>query len=275
MNYLEQNCLNQKVELTNISELEFEISQDDENTKTVVFCNLITTSFDSEIGDILRINLKYASINQRGEFCRVSKTLSMFEVPERELSEEEKRFLDFDIKTKRDSKINWDSILNVFKNADIIVAHNASFVRPFIRKHVEEDCLWGCTLDFIDWNSMGFPSKNLSTLSVFSGLVYNFSDSLATLDSLLHVISKNNKFTYLLNRCEQQDLQVYAANSKRDSNTVLKRGGYRWNPDVTCWWKNARDKSHAEEEALWLKKNVPGVEPQIFEVDKKYRFLNN
>ena len=75
MNYLEQNCLNQKVELTNVSELDFQISQDDENTKTVVFCNLITTSFDSDTGDILRINLKYASINQKGEFCRVSKTI--------------------------------------------------------------------------------------------------------------------------------------------------------------------------------------------------------
>ncbi len=68
------------------------------------------------------------------------------------------------------------------------------------------------------------------------------------------------------------DYQVFAAGSLREENYLLKDRRYRWNPDLTCWWKSVPDKSSADEESQWLSDNLTQVDPQCYEVDPKQRF---
>ena len=272
--FLKENLKSNSIKLTSIEELELEYSNSIEDLKTVVFCNITTTSLNKDSGDILRLNLKYAKVDNCGNFSKVSKTISMFNDPERKLTPEESKFLDFDLEEVKNQKINWVSIENIFSQADFVVSHNSSFVRPFIQKYISEETEWGCTLEFIDWKSLGFPSRNLETLCVFSGFYYDFYDSTKSLEALITLLSRNNLTNILLDRCKKPDLQIFAANSPRDLNYLLKERGYRWNPDVFCWWKSIDSKEIGEEESRWLKNSLEGCEPQVFEVDKKFRFVN-
>ena len=137
----------------------------------------------------------------------------------------------------------------------------------------QSDSLWGCSLENIDWDRLGFPSKSLETISVFSGFYYDFDNSSEGLDSLVLSLHLNEVTEELLRNVESPDLQLFAANAPIEFKDLLKERKYRWNPEVKCWWLAVENKDHYEKESKWLTENIPGTEPQVFEIDPKFRFV--
>ena len=256
--------------LSDLSALETHSSMDD---IAVILCSIVTTSLSPTAGDILRINLKLCHINKDGNFTKHRNVASFFEDPKRELSNEESQFLDFSISDKNGSNINWELISGLLQKAELVIAHNAAFVKPWIEKYTGNmDVLWGCSMDQVNWAEMGFPSRSLNVLSVFSGFFYDFKNSASTLDALTHVLSLNNSTKNLIIKAKSPDLQIFAANAPRELNHLLKERRYRWNPDVGSWWLGLENTEQGELESKWLSNNLPGTEPQIFEIDPKFRF---
>jgi DNA polymerase-3 subunit epsilon len=262
------------IEIKNISKIPtLKMSKLCDDDLKVIFCSIATTSLNSSNGDLLRVNLKLCYINKSGDFSKSRKTVSFFQDPCRKLSEDEQRFLDFSLVEKSGSKIDWDLISRLFEGADLVVSHNSSFVKPWIEKHIgTTSTLWGCSMEHIDWNTTGFPSRSLSVLSVFTGFFYDFKDSAAALEALTHVLDINRKTSSMITRAHTPDLQIFAANSPRGSNNLLKERRYRWNPDIGSWWLSIENREQGQVEEAWLLENLQGVEPQIFEIDPKYRF---
>ncbi len=268
---------NQKgnVEIAKMSDkLQTPAREQSENDLGVIFCNIITTSINPEQGEILRINLKPCYVGKEdGDLSKVRNPVSFFNVTSLELEDDEKKFVDFDLEEKLGSKIDWQLIKSLFEKADLVVAHNASFVRPWVDKYIgNSEVVWGCTLEHIDWASKGFPSKNLESLSVFSGYYYDFSSSFESLNSVVSCLNKNKALKEFIDRALTPDLQIFAANAPFESKDLLKDRRYRWNPDFSCWWLPLENKEHGESESKWLLKNVSGTDPQIFEIDSKFRF---
>ncbi len=264
----------ESIEIKNISKIEpLTMSEENEDDSKVIFCSIATTSLNSNNGDLLRVNLKLCYVNDSGNFTKSRKTISFFQDPGRELSEDESKFLDFSIEEKSGSKIDWDLISKLMSGADLIISHNSSFVKPWIEKYSgKSDALWGCSMEHVDWNTTGFPSRSLNVLSVFTGFFYDFKDSATALDALIHVLNNNRVTLTMLERAKAPDLQIFAANSPRGSNNLLKERRYRWNPDIGCWWLSIENREQGQIEEGWLLENLQGVEPQIFEIDPKYRF---
>lgn len=267
------NNKNDSIELKNIKDLPSIEMVEDPQSASVIFCSVVTTSLNKNMGDLLRINLKLCYINKDGKFSKARKVVSFFEDPKRELTNEESRFLDFSIEDKANSSIDWNLISGLFEKADLIVAHNAAFVKPWIEKYISQSStLWACSMDQVDWAEKDFPSRSLSVLSVFSGFFYNFQDSSTALEAVTHVLDKNVATSSLIAKARTPDLQVFAANAPRELNHLLKERRYRWNPDLGCWWLGLKDPAHGDNESAWLVENLPGTEPQIFEIDPKFRF---
>ena len=183
-----------KVEISKIDTTSLTASREKkESDLGVIFCNVITTSINPSQGDVLRINLKPCYVGREdGLLSSVRKPVSFFNINSSELSEEERKFVDFDLEEKLGSTIDWELIKSLFEKADLVVAHNSSFVRPWVDKHIgNNEVTWGCTLEHVDWTSKGFPSKNLESLSVFSGFYYyNFYCILFKWLWLQHNLSK-------------------------------------------------------------------------------------
>jgi hypothetical protein len=270
----EQANLQEEITLKNIDSLDdIKLVPAGEDDMAVIFCNIVTTSLRPADGDVLRINLKFCLYKKDHGFSKIRKTVSFFQDPKRKLSDEESRFLDFDLDENKESNINWELVGDLFDKAGLIISHNSSFVKPWIEKYIgPRETLWGCSMQHADWSGLGFPSRGLETISVFSGFFYDFGSSLKSLDSLLFCLDKNGLVNPLIENAFEPDLHVYAANAPRDLNYLLKERRYRWNPDLGCWWLALKDRSHGELESVWLTKNLPGTEPQIFEIDPKFRF---
>jgi len=262
------------INIQNINSLKgVEIRESLEGDLAIIFCNVVTTSLRPSDGDVLRINLKLCYLGTDGNFSKIRKTVSFFQDPERKLSDDEARFLDFSLEEKKGSKINWDLVGDLFSKADLVIAHSASFVKPWITKHIGiKETLWGCSIENVNWSDLGFPSRNLEALSVFSGFFYDFDKSAVAIDSLIFCLDINRVISSLIEKIKTTDLQIFAANAPIELKDLLKERRYRWNPDVKCWWLPLTDQTHGKEESAWLLENVPGTEPQIFEIDPKFRF---
>ncbi len=242
------------------------------NEKAIIFCNVVTTSLNVSDGEVVRINLKPCFVSE-GKITRVRKTVSFYQIPAQGLDENSRKFIDFSIEEKSESKINWDLVKNLFSKADLIVSHNSSFTRPWVDKNIgANEFVWGCSVEHVDWSKAGFPSRNLESLAVFSGFFYDFKNSKSSLDAALNCLYLNDSLSELVSNSLSPDIQVFAANAPRDLNYLLKERRYRWNPEFVCWWKPAKDHQEANFEMSWISENLPGSEPQVFEVDSKFRF---
>ena len=260
------------ITINKIEEFEIEETTATGDEKAIIFCNVVTTSLNHDQGEVLRINLKPCFISD-SVITRVRKTVSFYQEPSETLDENSKKFVDFSLEEKKGSRINWDLVKNLFSKADLIVSHNSSFTRPWVDKNIgPNEFTWGCTVENINWNDLGFPARNLETLSVFSGFFYDFRSSKSCLDAVLNCLHVNKTLSELVSNSLSPDIQVFAANSPRGSNHLLKERRYRWNPELVCWWKPVSNNEEAELEKQWITDNLPGSEPQIFEVDSKFRF---
>lgn len=65
-------------------------------------------------------------------------------------------------------------VSDCLKDAFLIVAHNASFDRPFFEKRFKgfEEKKWACSLAGIDWSRFGFKNLKLEDLLLKSGYFY-------------------------------------------------------------------------------------------------------
>ena len=267
------DCDLEEIKISKFSDFSIEETPaNPEEEKAIIFCNVATTSLNVNSGEVVRINLKPCFVSG-GKITRVRKTVSFYQPPVGNLDEDSKKYIDFSLEEKSGSKINWNLVRDLFSRADLIVSHNSSFTRPWVDKNIgSNEFIWGCSVDHVDWSAKNFPSRNLESLAVFSGFFYDFKNSKSSLEASLYCLSVNESLSELVSNSLSPDIQVFAANAPRDLNHLLKERRYRWNPEFVCWWKPVRDKIEAEAEVAWVSGNLPGSEPQVFEVDSKFRF---
>ena len=158
-----------------------------------------------------------------------------------------------------------DAVVEKFiSNASVIIAHNASFDRPFVEKRwpVFKDKQWVCSIKDIDWKGEGVGSAKLEYLLQTQGIFYEAhraeTDCWALLE-LLHAVlpqSQQPALLRLLESLNQPQVRLYATGSPFDAKDLLKARGYRWAPEIKCWHRQLGGDKALQEELSWLKNRV-------------------
>ena len=158
-----------------------------------------------------------------------------------------------------------DTVVEKFiANASVIIAHNASFDRPFVEKRwpVFKDKQWVCSIKDIDWKGEGVGSAKLEYLLQTQGIFYEAhraeTDCWALLE-LLHAVlpqSQQPALLRLLESLNQPQVRLYATGSPFDAKDLLKARGYRWAPEIKCWHRQLGGDKALQEELSWLKNRV-------------------
>lgn len=185
----------------------------------------------------------------------------------------------------RGKRIDDARVAGFLKNVDVVIAHNASFDRPFVeaRWPVFETLNWGCSIKDIDWREEGFGSAKLEYLLSTQGYFYEAhraeTDCWALIALLNHVLpqSQQTALLALLEKLNQAQQKVYAINSPFETKDMLKARGYRWSPDLRCWSRVLASAPDMQQELSWLKKNVYGDRNARVEVESlggKVRYSN-
>lgn len=130
--------------------------------------------------------------------------------------------------------------------ADIIIAHNAGFDRPFLERFspIFENKPWACSVKEIDWTARGFEGTKLGYLIGQSGYFHNGHRAEDDCQALLAVLKeksgKTTPFAELLQASQKSRLRIYAENSSFEMKDRLKERRYRWSDGTDgrpkSWW---------------------------------------
>ena len=159
--------------------------------------------------------------------------------------------------------------------ADLIVAHNAGFDRPFAeaRFPVFAEKTWACSFKDVDWKAAGAGSLKLSALAADHGWFYDAHRAQVDCHALLQVLTQplgatgTNGLGHLMQVASRPSFQLRATGSPFESKDVLKARGYRWDAEAKAWGCALASEEALEEELAWLAQAVYGGRKATVEVE--------
>lgn len=163
--------------------------------------------------------------------------------------------------------IDWARLEALVADAELIVAHNAAFDRPFCEalSAAFADKAWACSVSEIDWSGRGFEGSKLGYLVGQAGLFHEGHRAVDDCFALLEVLDRkvrgetNSPFAELYTASKQSRVRIFAENSPYDSKDQLKARGYRWSDGSDgrpkAWWTEVAEPM-LEEELLWLRGEI-------------------
>lgn len=158
-----------------------------------------------------------------------------------------------------DQIIDAQALRKVIEPADLLIAHNAGFDRPFCEAFspMFADKAWACSVSEIDWISRGFEGTKLAYLIGQSGYFHEGHRALDDCFALLEFLARDNgeanrtAFAELFEASQRSRVRVYAENSPYDMKDHLKARGYRWSDGSDgrpkSWWNEVAEDSLGEE----------------------------
>jgi DNA polymerase III subunit epsilon len=169
--------------------------------------------------------------------------------------------------------------------ADLVVAHNAGFDRPFVeaRFPVFAHKPWACSFADIDWKATGAGSSKLSALAQDEGWFYDAHRAQVDCHALLQVLARpvgssaHTGLALLAAAAASPSFKLRATGAPFESKDLLKERGYRWDADARVWACTLATSEQLEAELPWLKSAVYGRRSARVEVealDSLVRYAN-
>jgi DNA polymerase III subunit epsilon len=173
-------------------------------------------------------------------------------------------------------------IATAVDGATYVIAHNASFDRPFLEERLPlfRATPWACSLEQVPWAEEGFRGAKLEYLGWSCGFFYDAHRSEIDCRALLEILSRPlpksgvTGLKRLLDSAAEPALRLWATGSPFETKDVLRERGYRWDADRRCWSRVVA-RAVAKDESEWLKAVVYGGRPAQIDVevlDAKIRF---
>lgn len=169
-------------------------------------------------------------------------------------------------------RIEWETVAGLLRNADLVIAHNAGFDRPFVRKELtiaglpkaDNDNQWGCSLTQIDWKSLCHPPANkLEVLALWYGFFYAAHRAQADCWALLALLQRSRALPALYKASLCDGYRVWALDANYDSREVIKQRRaegrkYEWQPKPgkNAWFIELASTQAADAEIAWLGSTV-------------------
>lgn len=161
--------------------------------------------------------------------------------------------------------------------ADLIIAHNAGFDRPFCEAFspLFHRKAWACSNAEIDWSARGYEGTKLAYLIGQAGYFHDghraVDDCFALLEVLAQDVSEptSTAFAELYEASQRSLVRIFAENSPFDLKDNLKSRGYRWSDGTDgrpkAWWIEVGEEA-LDEELHYLRSEIyrhPDADPPL------------
>ncbi|WP_334184015.1 3'-5' exonuclease [Novosphingobium sp.] len=221
-----------------------------------------TTGLDNTSDRIIELAVQRFRFDDAGRIVQVGQPRVWREDPERPLDPRITQLTGLTDEILKDQAIDEEMAVEILGSADLIVAHNAAFDRPFIDRRLPalSGKAWACSMAEPDWLELGFDGRALGYLVSQCGWFFEGhraeNDILALLYLLAHDLTDGRTvLTDLLARSERPSYRVNAVDAPFEAKDRLKARGYRWNAAMRFWSKEIAEAEH-EDEAAWLAAEV-------------------
>jgi len=240
-------------------------------TKRVLILDTETTGLDWRAENIIELAMLAVDVDlQTGQPVGQVEVYEDFEDPGRPIPPEIVKLTGITSADVKGQKLNEATIQDMVERADLIVAHNAGFDRPFVenRLAVFEHKAWACSYQGINWKAQGLGSAKLEFLCSELGWFYEAHRAQVDCHALLRVLTSPLKtdnpaesltgLQQLFRAAENARTVVKAFGSPFETKDKLKARGYRWDAEARVWYTAVASGAALDAEAAWLKSEVYG-----------------
>lgn len=206
-------------------------------------------------------------------------TFEGFEDPGMPIPEVAKQVTGITDEMVRGQRLDEVRVQALLDRADLVIAHNAGFDRPFVEARFPGFAHkpWACSFADIDWKALGAESAKLSALAQDQGWFYDAHRALVDCQALLQVLGHRvgddgsngqvNGLQRLMAAAARPSFKLRATGSPFDSKDKLKARGYRWDGDAKVWFCSLGSEAALEAELAWLQAEVYGGRRAQVEVE--------
>jgi DNA polymerase-3 subunit epsilon len=182
--------------------------------------------------------------------------------------------------------IDTEALGDLIDSADLIIAHNAPFDRPFCETFspIFVEKAWACSNAEIGWKARGYEGTKLGYLIGQSGYFHDGHRAVDDCFALLEVLARDGDdgvgtaFAELLAASKRARVRIFAEGSPFDLKDLLKARGYRWSDGSDgrpkSWWVEL-DEDALDGELHYLRTEIyrwPDADPPIRRLTAYDRF---
>jgi DNA polymerase-3 subunit epsilon len=223
-----------------------------------------TTDLDREADRIIELAIQRFRFDDRGRIVQVGLPRVWREDPGIPIDPKITKLTGLAAEDVAGQEIDDTMAVDILSSADIIVAHNAAFDRPFVDRRLPAIAgkPWACSMAELDWLELGFEGRALAHLVSQCGWFYEGhraeNDILALLYLLSYGLPDGETILAKLIACsERPTYRVNAIDAPFDAKDRLKSRGYRWDAALRFWWKSIGEQE-SDVERSWLLSDVYG-----------------
>ncbi len=226
-----------------------------------------TTGLDSRKDEIIEIGLIGFTFNDEGEIGDVIGIYGGLQQPSIPIPADVTRLTGITDTMVLDQMIDMPAVRVLIEPADLIIAHNAGFDRPFCEafSSIFAHKAWACSNSEIDWSARGYEGTKLGYLINQSGYFHfghrAVDDCFALLEvlALSHGDNDQTPFAELYQASQRSRIRIFAENSPFDLKDRLKERGYRWSDGSDgrpkSWWIEINEEA-MEDELQFLRNEI-------------------
>jgi DNA polymerase-3 subunit epsilon len=162
--------------------------------------------------------------------------------------------------------IDMQQVRRMVAPADLVIAHNASFDRPFCEAFSDAfaNKAWACSVSEIDWSSRGFEGTKLGYLIGQAGYFHEGHRAVDDCFALLEELDRRagegeTPFAELVCNSGRSRARIFAEHSPFEMKDHLKGRGYRWSDGSDgrpkSWWIEV-DEDALRDELHYLRSEI-------------------
>lgn len=207
-----------------------------------------TTGLDARKDEIIEIGLIGFTFNEDGEIGDITGVYGGLQQPSIPIPADVTRLTGITDAMVLGQMIDLAAMRALIEPADLVIAHNAGFDRPFCEafSSIFARKAWACSNSEIDWSARGYEGTKLGYLINQSGYFHvghrAVDDCFALLEVLALAQGDNDQtpFAELYQASLRSRVRIFAENSPFDLKDRLKERGYRWSDGSDgrpkAWW---------------------------------------
>ena len=206
--------------------------------KIGIYLDTEATGMELDTDKIIELAMVPFEFDEDGHIYRILPVYTELQDPNMPISEFITSITGITDEMVKGKSIHWEAVSKLLNSADIVIAHNARFDRPFLEKKLDtfKEVAWGCSLADVDWNVEGFEGVKLEYLAYKYGFFYEGHraqvDCMAGIEILSRTLPKSGVpvLKRLLDNARRTDVRLWAEGAPFTMKDVLKKRGYRWSP---------------------------------------------
>lgn len=236
-----------------------------------------TTGLNARNHEIIEIGVIAFTFDARGNIGDVTGIYGGLQQPSVSIPTEITRLTGITDYMVAGQSIDMAALQALIEPADLLIAHNAGFDRPFCEalSHLFSGKAWACSNSEIDWASRGYEGTKLGYLIGQAGYFHDGHRAVDDCFALLEVLARQDDgsgstaFAELYEASQTSRVRIFAENSPFDMKDHLRARGYRWSDGSDgrpkSWWIEVGEEA-LDDELRYLRAEIyryPDADPPI------------